>query len=205
MKDPDVLKNFIVLEGIDGAGTSTQLKALGEYFAEKNIPHELSCEPTESPIGVLIRQVLKGDLKIQSDSLAYLFSADRNEHIYGSEQGVLAKLKQNKLVISDRYFYSSLAYQSIKSDFDFIYSLNQYFPIPEHLFFLDISPEVGEERLSSRDDREIFELPEIQKKLRNHYLRSFEKVKNYGGKIHLLDGTAPKEEITANIKEILKI
>ncbi|MBN2738668.1 MAG: dTMP kinase [Spirochaetales bacterium] len=198
-----VLKNFIVLEGLDGAGTSTQLSALGEILKTKSREYHLSCEPSDGPIGKLIRQILKGAITVHSDTLAYLFSADRKEHLYAPEKGVLAQLNNNKMAISDRYFYSSLAYQSIKSDFDFVYELNKDFPLPEHLFFLDISPEIGEKRLSSRDEKEIFEIPEIQIKVRDNYYRCFERLKNAGGSIHILDGTAAIEEITLKIRNIL--
>ena len=104
-----VLKKFIVLEGIDGAGTSTQIKRLVQTNPDKYIA---TAEPTSGPTGKFLRQMLAGDFKVDERTNAYLFAADRCEHIFG-KGGVKELCESGKTVVSDRYFFSSLAYQSV--------------------------------------------------------------------------------------------
>lgn len=114
-----ILRNFIVFEGIDGAGTSTQLKLLKEKKGTENFL--FTCEPTSSATGKFLRQMLKGDVAVKNETAAYLFAADRNEHINGCLQieeknlitGVKEACQKGNIVISDRYLFSSLAYQSV--------------------------------------------------------------------------------------------
>ncbi len=101
---------FLVIDGIDGSGKSTQTKLLAEYFTQHHIPCYLTTEPSSNDIGKLIRQYLKKtDAPAAVDAL--LFAADRVEHC--SSQ-ILPELKKKKIVISDRFLDSSLVYQSIQ-------------------------------------------------------------------------------------------
>ena len=132
----EILKNFIVFEGLDGAGTSTQSRLLSKEIKSSF----LTFEPTDSKIGGLIRDCLKKKINFDTLTLAFLFSADRRDHLY-KKNGIIDRCKQNQIVISDRYLFSSLAYQSIDYPFDQILELNKYFPLPEVVFFLDTSLE----------------------------------------------------------------
>src|SRR5574344_1031504 len=115
-----VLQNFIVFEGIDGAGTTTQLNALRNRKDTGNFL--FTAEPTTAPTGKFLRQMLKGDIPLTPVTSAYLFAADRTEHVFGNlvigdggtlVTGIEKACAQNKIVVIDRYFFSSLAYQSI--------------------------------------------------------------------------------------------
>lgn len=157
-----VLKNFIVFEGIDGAGTSTQIKRLVNSEPEKYIA---TAEPTGGATGKFLRQMLAGDFKVDEKTNAYLFAADRCEHIFG-KGGVKELCESGRIVVSDRYFFSSLAYQSVSCGLELPMLLNSPFPLPEYLFFFDINPEVSLARVNARNGKkEIYENLDAQKKI----------------------------------------
>ncbi len=130
----DILKKFIVLEGLDGSGTTTQIKMLSDKFKNSGIKLLVTAEPTDNRIGRIIRETLHHKYKIKPDTLALLFAADRNEHLFG-KKGIIDYLDEGYYVISDRYFFSSIAYQSLNCDLDWVIALNN-FPLPEYLFLL---------------------------------------------------------------------
>lgn len=202
MEEKKILPNFIVLEGIDGAGTTTQLNNLEGALKEKGIPHYPTFEPTDGITGRTLRTILKGDHPVLPKTIAYLFAADRNEHLY-SENGVAAKAKDH-VVICDRYLFSSMAYQSIQCGFDLVNSLNAPFPLPEHLFFLEVPVAVGQERLKGRENREIYETNHFQEKVRDSYHKVLDYFEGSAMQIHRIDGTLPPEEITKKIRKIIE-
>ena len=109
-----ILKNFIVFEGIDGAGTSTQIEILKKRADADRF--FFTTEPTDSETGKFLRKMLKGDVELDPCTSAFLFAADRNEHLYGNggtNCGVVAQAQSGKIVVSDRYLFSSLTYQSV--------------------------------------------------------------------------------------------
>lgn len=199
-----ILKNFIVLEGLDGSGTSTQTDLLAQKLKQRNIPFYKTYEPTHNQIGLLIHTVLEKKMMMDDRSLAYLFAADRNEHLYSGKQSVLNQLKQNKLVICDRYLFSSLAYQSITCDFDFVFELNSIFPLPQHLIFLDTTPKICEQRLNSRKDRQIFENITFQKQVLKAYNKAFNYFAKSDMKIHRLNGNENTQQIHSSIWKIIQ-
>jgi len=186
-----ILKNFIVIEGLDGSGTTTQLKELS-----RNLENSYSTfEPTDGHIGKLIKRVLKKEISVEPLTLAYLFSADRNEHLY-SPNGIAQRCKNGQIVISDRYLFSSLAYQSLYSDFNDILLLNDKFPLPEIVFFINTDPSLCLQRIQKRNqDKEIFDDLEIQKNVLKNYIKSFDILKEKGLKILNIDGSLPIEKI----------
>ncbi|MBP7552446.1 MAG: dTMP kinase [Spirochaetes bacterium] len=180
-----ILKNFVVIEGLDGSGTTTQLKELSSNL-ESSYP---TCEPTDGNIGKLIKQILKNEISVEPMTLAYLFSADRNEHLY-SANGVTERCKNGQIVISDRYLFSSLAYQSLYCEFNDILLLNDKFPLPEIVFFINTDPELCLQRIQKRNhEKEIFDDLEIQKKVLKNYIKSFDILKEKGLKILNIDGS----------------
>ena len=144
-----ILKNFIVFEGIDGAGTSTQIKKLVEKNPSKFIA---TAEPTSLPTGKFLRQMLAGEFSVDEKTNAFLFAADRCEHIYG-KGGVKELTENGKIVVSDRYLFSSLAYQSVSCGKEFPLFLNSKFPLPQLLFYFEINPEISLARVNSRNER----------------------------------------------------
>lgn len=193
MDKKEIIKKFIVFEGLDGAGTTTQANLLEEKYILSNIPCMNSCEPTRGFIGKTIREVLSGDKKVAAGTIAKLFASDRHEHIYNPEEGIISRCNAGDFVISDRYLFSSLAYQSLAYGFDKVMKINGSFPLPEHLFFLDVAPEICQQRLSSRDMLEIYEDRKLQESILNNYKKSLEIYKNSGMNIYILDGTMDKD------------
>ena len=201
-----VLKNFIVLEGIDGAGTSTQIKRLVQSNPLKYIA---TAEPTSGPTGKFLRQMLAGDFKVDERTNAYLFAADRCEHIFG-KGGVKELCQSGKTVVSDRYFFSSLAYQSVSCGLELPQLLNSPFPLPEYLFFFEINPEVSLARVNNRKGtKEIYENIEAQKKIAGLYEKVISMYENDADlrqemKIIRIDATKSIEEITKQICSTLQ-
>lgn len=200
-----VLKNFIVFEGIDGSGTSTQIKKISELYPNKIVT---TAEPTKSEIGKFLRKMLSGEFSVDEKTSSYLFAADRCEHIYG-KNGILETLKNGKIVLSDRYFFSSLAYQSVNCGKELPKLLNSPFPLPEYLFYFEINPEISLKRVNSRGEKkEIYEKIEIQTKTAKLYdeiISEYENDKSCNMKVIRIDATKSIEEITKEIdKEIMK-
>ena len=199
-----VLENFIVFEGIDGAGTSTQIKKIVESNPEKYVA---TAEPTTNETGKFLRRMLAGEFKVDEKTSSYLFAADRCEHIYG-EKGVINMLKQGKTVVSDRYFFSSLAYQSVSCGKELPRLVNSPFPLPEYLFYFDINPEISLARVTSRGEKtEIYEQIDMQKKtaaLYEEVISEYEADKSSGMKFIRVDATKSNDEVAAFIADCLK-
>ncbi|MBQ0163267.1 MAG: dTMP kinase [Treponema sp.] len=192
-----ILNNFVVFEGIDGAGTSTQLKILKSRPESSKI--DFSAEPTDCETGKFLRQVLGGKVELDPKTTAYLFAADRAEHVYG-KNGIINSIKNNKAVIIDRYLFSSLAYQGVSCGKELPRKLNEGFPLPQILFFFDIAPEKSLTRIKSRDVTEIYENNEYLTQTRKQYLDVIEEYKNLESakdmKIIMIDATQSVEEIS---------
>jgi dTMP kinase len=133
---------FIVLDGIDGSGTSTHSKLLAGFLSLKGLKTYLTQEPSNSEIGKLLRTYLKDD-KIPASTDALLFAADRVLHFHND---IKKKLKEGYIVISDRYLESSIAYQSSQSEkisVEWVKNLNKFAGIPDLTIILDIDPKVA--------------------------------------------------------------
>lgn len=202
----NTLNNFIVLEGLDGAGTTTQLKKLKIELEQIGFETYMTNEPTSKPIGKLVRSILGGDFKTTPLALATLYSADREDHINNPEYGIIKQINDNKIVISDRYLYSSLAYQGVNCDFNKIVELNKDFPNPQILIYIETPVEVCLSRIDSRGEKkEIFEKRDFLYKVNENYNKVIE---NLPSNINLIkiDGTLNIEDITnIMIKEVKKI
>lgn len=199
-----ILKNFIVFEGIDGAGTSTQIKKIVESNPDK---YFATAEPTKGETGLFLRKMLAGDFQVSEKTNAYLFAADRCEHIYG-KNGVIDTINQGKTVISDRYFFSSLAYQSASCGKELPRLLNSPFPLPEYLFYFKINPEISLARVNARNEKkEIYEKLDLQIKIAALYdeiIAEYSKPeKSEGMKIITIDASKSIDEISEIIKKTL--
>lgn len=201
-----ILKNFIVLEGIDGAGTSTQIKKICETNPEKYVA---TAEPTKNETGKFLRRMLGGEFSVDEKTNAYLFAADRCEHIFG-KGGVKELCESGKIVVSDRYFFSSMAYQSVSCGDELPRLLNSPFPLPEYLFFFEINPEISLGRVNARNEKkEIYETIEKQKKIAAQYdkvISEYEaKSAESGMKVIRVDASKSIEEVTKFIFNSLGI
>ncbi len=196
MSELAVLSRFIAIEGLDGAGTSTQAEALTKAL---NGDVWRTFEPTDGEIGSLIRRILGKEVAATPQTVAHLYAADRAEHLYRPQTGILSRLEAGATVVTDRYLFSSLAYQSVECGFDFVLTLNASFPLPRHLFYLDIDPSVGEKRLATRSFRDIYEETSFQEKVHHLYERTLDHFTGTGVEIHRIDGTLEVETITRSI------
>lgn len=152
---------FIVLEGLDGSGKSTQANLLAEYLRGKGRKVQLTAEPTESCIGGIIRETLGGGIPRTPEELAALFLADRIRHNADPENGIGQFLARGFDVVCDRYYYSSFAYQGMETDPEWVARMNLDCPAvrkPDLCIFYDLDPETCYGHLrGSRAHFEIFE------------------------------------------------
>ena len=170
---------FIVLEGIDGAGTTSQTARLVEALSTQGASAHATREPSDGPVGKHLRDILTGRVRVQIASeaqraahMALLFAADRLDHV-GRE--IQPRLRAGEWVVSDRYDHSSIAYQSVTSgdpsSIAWLRELNRYADRPHLTIVLDVSPEVARARRLARDAaRELFDDDELQRKLAAFYL-----------------------------------
>ncbi len=193
----------MVLEGLDGAGTTTQAELLSNRLKAASRPHWITWEPTDGPIGALIRSILSGSIPALPKTIALLFAADRGEHL-GSRDGILERASRGELVISDRYLFSSLAYQSIQCGMEYVMELNGEFPLPQCLFFVDTPVKICQSRLARRSARDLFDSSGFQSKVRESYLAVIESFRGSGMKICILDGSRGVEEIGDEIWKVLE-
>ena len=198
-----ILRSFVVLEGLDGAGTSTQLTLLSKRLKHAGKPHCATWEPTDGPVGKLLRAILAKEVKALPSTIAMLYAADRNEHVNAAETGILARTSRGELVICDRYVFSSLAYQSIDCGLDYVFGLNKDFPLPRCLIFIDTPVEVSQKRLSGRGRQELFDGQAFQARVRNNYLAAMERYQSSGMAISIVNGDRPQEAIHEEIWKIL--
>jgi len=201
--DIPVLNRFVVLEGPDGAGTTTQLRAIDEVLSRAGIPHWVTCEPTDSPIGRLARQVLGGKLPVEQGTLAHLFAADRYEHLNG-EDGILAHLKRGEVVICDRYIFSSLAYQGSSCGLELPLSLNLSFPLPELLVFFDLDPALSMTRLEGRKNRDIYETLPFLERVQAGYEEAIRLFALAAMKVHRVNASLTRREVGNSILKELE-
>jgi dTMP kinase len=166
------MHNFVILEGGDGTGTSTQLTLLKQRIAlaGNGIPFFSTFEPTEGPIGSLIRSALRKEVELRPETIARLFSADRSEHVYGPG-GIRELCAGNSLVVCDRYVPSSLVYQGLECGDELPRALNRDFPRPEMVLYFEIDPQTAAERFSRRSVKDIYERLDFQVRVHEGYER----------------------------------
>ncbi|MDR1992063.1 MAG: dTMP kinase [Nitrososphaerota archaeon] len=190
---------FIVLEGLDGSGKTTQAKILAQRLSESYSTY-LTAEPSCGKIGTFIRECcLYEQMRLPIEAEALLFAADRIEHMQAE---LKPALEQGKLVICDRYLYSSLAYQGNSGlSLDWIKTINARALQPDFSVFLDVPPERVLERL--RRKKSVMETLEVQRRVREVYLKFVAK-----GELIRVDGDKSREVVAdglyAKVLEMLR-
>ena len=168
---------FFALEGIDGSGKTTQLKLLAQRLEAAGVPCLTTCEPTGRPIGKLLRQVLTGQVECDSRAAAPLFTADRLDHLLNKEEGLCQAVEAGLTVLSDRYYFSSYAYQSVDLPLEWVIEANR--PCanllrPTATLFIDVSPELALERIArNRASAELFETKDRLTRTRAQDFKAF--------------------------------
>lgn len=189
---------LIVFEGLDGSGQSTQIALLEKYLKSKKIKVHTTTEPTDNIIGGLIRGILTHQWKLSNTGIQLLYSADRAHHL---ESEIMPALESGNIVISSRYYFSTIAFGSLDNDFEWLESISSQFPEPDVTIFIKVSPKECIRRINqSRFRKEFFEK---EKKLRK-VMQAYEKIsrdkkhKNF----YTINGEQSIEKV---FKDIVKI
>ncbi len=204
---------FVVVEGIDGCGSTTHAKLLAKALKNRGSEVVLTCEPSTGPIGALIRQVLQrrlfvadatGPRNFNWSTMALLFAADRMDHL---DSTVAPALRAGSVVVSDRYDLSSLAYQSVTAhngaeSIPWIRELNAQVLRPDLTVVIDVPAEIAEERRRNRGGvEEMFEARELQARLATVYARGEELVPN--DRVLHVPGVGTVSDVAERIFEVV--
>lgn len=192
---------FFVFEGIDGSGLTTQSTLLKEWGEKQGFVVFLTKEPTDGPIGSQIRLVLNKRLTMSPIALALAFAADRMDHL---ETEIIPKVRGGVIVISDRYYLSSYAYQSFNVDLKWLMQVHSKCLRPDVIFLLDVPALICKRRMEKmRWHVELYEELEKLEKVRRRFLELAEELKKNGENIKIIDGNRPINEVHADIKAIV--
>ena len=205
---------FLVLEGLDGAGTTTQADRLASWLRARGRRALVTAEPSRGPVGVLIRQVLAGRVgggaggAFDPASLALLFAADRRDHLASEVEPLLARGFD---VVSDRFTLSSLAYQAValsgrrslgsrRSPMGWVQELNRLARAPDVTIFLQVSPEAAlARRRAASAGRDLFEVPAFQRRVARAYAEALRLVRAAGERVVVVDGGGSVEAVAAAV------
>lgn len=195
---------FIVFEGLDGSGKTTQLFNLRRKLLDENINCVEEREPSFNIIGIIAREAIKKRYSFDANTLALLFAADRAEHI---KDDLLPALDSGISVLCDRFFFSNLAYQGLSIPFEKIIEINS--PAIDRLFpditiFIDTPPEVCDIRMKrGRVHSEIYDAISESSKIRENYFKAFE---IYAGKadIRVINGNQDESVVLEEIWEVVR-
>jgi dTMP kinase len=202
---------FVVVEGIDGSGKTTQCNAVVESLQKEGIDAVCTKEPTDGEIGKLIRQVLSQEVTVPATAIQYLFASDRAVH----QEELLHLLSQGKVVVSDRYFWSAIAYGvADKESVDFsndlqvslvsqsILSMYNQFILPDLSFYLQIPVTTAVTRLSSMEkEKELYERKEKLERIEKGYAWL---LKEFSDVFTIINGEKTSDEVTAEIITAIK-
>ena len=193
---------LIVIEGLDGAGTTTQAARLVAHLNARGKKAHVTREPSDGPVGRLIREMLTGGHAIAGEKLSQgtfglLFAADRLDHL---QREIEPKLAAGMTVVSDRYYHSSLAYQGTGADRDWIAALNARARKPDITVFLQVRPEVAaQRRAAARRKEELFEDLRMQIEVDAGYRATIAELKALGERIDILDGEQTEDQVFSAI------
>lgn len=200
---------FITFEGGEGSGKTTVLNRLNEYLQSKGYETVLTREPGGTPISEQIRNVIldKANTMMDSRTEALLYAASRRQHLV---EKVWPSLKQNKIVLCDRYLDSSLAYQGVARGLgiDEVLNMNMYATegtFPDITLFFDIEPKLGLERIAKNNKREVnrldLEVMSFHEQVRNAFL---ELARRYPNRYRIIDASKPLEDVVAQAISVIE-
>ena len=198
---------FIVYEGLDGSGKTTQVMRMVEHLRSKGMPCRCEKEPTDGVIGSLARNAVKGMEQFDPVTLALLFAADRAEHV---RNVISPALERGEWVVCDRYVMSNIAYQSISVPAQFILDANQAVltgagaVLPDVTIFIDTAPKECADRISSnRLFEEMFDRADVAMHVRRQYNEAFNLLEKFSMSVRAVHGDADADEVFAACMEIV--
>jgi len=196
-----MLSVFIAIEGIDGSGGTTQTRLLVDWFHRQGCAEVLqTCEPSNGPVGRFIRQTLNPNHEascVGDAVLPFLFAGDRRDHL---DREIIPALQRGAAVVTDRYYHSSLAYQSLAIGLPAVATLNERFRAPDLTVFLDLDPEVSLARIESRGETlERFEALDRLRQIHEAYEAVLVHCRARGERVVSIDASATPEDIHAAI------
>lgn len=208
MNAPAWKGRFIVFEGIDGAGTTSQSQLLAQELRREGFRVLGTSEPSDGPIGSLIRQALTRRLGLPAsagpltdDTLALLFAADRVDHLQAQ---IIPALHRGDVVICDRYLLSSLAYQGSTLPMDWVEQINSQAVAPDLTLFVEVDLDTAAQRRLKRGGAaELYENAERQRQVVERYASAIV-LRRDKDRIVRVDGTRPLEEVSANVCSLAK-
>lgn len=193
---------FIVFEGIDGSGKTTQARMLAEWLEAKGRKTSLTAEPTSLPTGRALREALGGKLERSECQMAVMFVDDRIAHNIHPTEGICALIDSGYDVICDRYYYSTLAYQGQSTDYAWVKAMNLCCPEirkPDLCIYIDLLPEQSLERISrGRESIEIYENLETLTKVREQFLSVISDLQSTDN-IRIIDGYRDIKEVFSDV------
>jgi dTMP kinase len=192
---------FVVFEGLDGAGTTTQQSYLANWLTDAAVAVETTKEPTSGPLGGVIRQAIDKRTVLDPVALALAFAADRADHVTNPINGIAKSLHEKKWVLCDRYLFSSLAYQSVAGiDTDWILEINRFAISPDVTIFIDTDPEVCMDRIRSRSSHEeLFHDQSLLQQTRAIYGKVIDD-ERLTGKLIVVDGNNKPDDVAHEIQ-----
>jgi len=193
---------LIVLEGLDGAGTTTQATRLVEHLRARGKKAHLTCEPSSGPIGKLLRELLAGAHAIGGQALSQptfglLFAADRLDHMQREVEPAIAR---GEVVVSDRWYHSSHAYQGTGAERDWIAQINARALKPDVTIFLKVRPEIAaKRRVAAGRAKELFDDLAMQSDVDAGYKATIAELQAAGERIVIVDGEANEDDVFAQV------
>jgi len=199
---------FLVLEGLDGAGTTTQARLLGERLRAAGRAVHVTAEPSGGPVGALVRQVLLKRVSggraggVDAHALALLFAADRLDHLAAE---VAPRLAEGSDVVSDRYTLSSLAYQALTTgDLAWVEVINRRAVAPDLTIFLRVRPGLAlGRRRAAETEPELYEVAAFQRRVARSYQRAIALLRRRGQRVEVLDGEQPVEAVATEVASLV--
>ncbi len=197
---------FIVFEGIDGSGKTTQARRLADFLTSEGRQVALTAEPTALPSGKLLREALGGKISRTECQMAVMFVDDRICHNIHPTEGIKALIENGVDVICDRYYYSSLAYQGASTDYAWVKAMNLRCPEilhPDLCIYIDLLPTQSLERICrGRESTEIYENEQTLSRVREQFLSV---IRDLGStdNICIIDGYRTEDEVFDDIRAIV--
>ncbi len=193
--------SLIAIEGIDGAGISTQAKRLVDHLNANGHPAVLTAEPSDGPVGQFVRRLLVAKSALPQASalrtLSLLFAADRIDHF---QRTVVPVLSRGTTVVSDRWYHSSFAYQRTGVEREWIAALNRYTRVPDITVVLDVRPEIGQQRrVAAGRAPEYFHDLATQRDVVAGYRATIAELRMGGERIAVVHGEQPEEAVAAEV------